>query len=110
MSEDEYRTAEGEGSFSFETQGSEFVGYVKRLPKASSRRYATNTPRRHTTSTHTVSVRTTTLWANVTTTTESRRVRRENPFSTSYRAKKSKTSSVSSSVTTAARNSVTADL
>ena len=29
MSEDEYRTAEGEGSFSFETQGSEFVGYVK---------------------------------------------------------------------------------
>jgi len=29
MSEDEYRTAEGEGSFLFETQGSEFVGYVR---------------------------------------------------------------------------------
>lgn len=30
MSEDKYRTAEGKGGFSFETRGSEFVGYVRR--------------------------------------------------------------------------------
>lgn len=29
MIEDKYRTAEGEGGVSFETQGSEFVGYVR---------------------------------------------------------------------------------